>query len=259
MKIEVQPPTMVRPAVVELTAAGRVIATRMGVRYRANLEDALQLGAIIKKLKDTCNAGEYHPALEKIGISHQRASEYLRLHEGRIADPAIADADSIQSALEMLRKAKQAAAGNGTSASPQPPENPTAAGESEHEPGDDTGQEEQGEAQEEAVKLFDPTGGEDGSVPTPREEMKAVKAKIESFCRGLKKYVEANLPNDYWLRHNGVRDGALRKFQDGCGMLRSKKCAGVCPKCDRGKDPRGEECPYCHGTGRLPKLNLEST
>jgi hypothetical protein len=73
----------------------------------------------------------------------------------------------------------------------------------------------------------------------------------ESFCRGLMKYVELNLPSDPWLEDLNRREGALRKFQDGCTTLRSCKCTGPCPKCG------GKGCRTCHDTGRLPKLNFD--
>jgi hypothetical protein len=126
----------------------------------------------------------------------------------------------------------------------------------EREPGDDT--------ESEAAEAAPGTSGAQGCSPeparepTPEEEMKAANAKIESFCRALTKFVEENLPDDFWLRHCNTREGARRKFLDGCEMLRANKCVAVCPKCQKAKDPKGKTCPHCHGTGRLPRLNLET-
>jgi hypothetical protein len=126
----------------------------------------------------------------------------------------------------------------------------------EREPGDDT--------ESEAAEATPATSGAEGSAPgparepTPEEEMKAANARIESFCRALMKFVEENLPDDYWLRHCNTREGARRKFENGCELLRSCKCKAVCPKCDSGKDRKGKACPHCHGTGRLPRVQLES-
>jgi hypothetical protein len=127
-------------------------------------------------------------------------------------------------------------------------------GDGQERPGDDAGH---GEAPGGPVKLFDPARDEGGGPPTPEEEMKEVNGKIESFCRGLMKYVEENLPDDFRLRFGNAREGARRKVKDACEMLRSAKCAGLCPACKGGKDEGGKECPHCHGTRRLPKIKLE--
>lgn len=89
------------------------------------------------------------------------------------------------------------------------------------------------------------------------EEMMAANSAIESFCRGVMKYVNENLPEDAWLTVDNVREGAIRKFKDGCEMLRSKKCAAVCPICLGEKKQDGKKCRPCHGTGRVPKLQLD--
>jgi hypothetical protein len=92
----------------------------------------------------------------------------------------------------------------------------------------------------------------------PEDMMKRVNGEIESFCRGLMKYVEENLPRDHWLDVDNRREGAVRKFTDGCDMLRACKCSAVCPVCKGEKyDRDGKNCRPCHGTGRMPKLNLD--
>jgi hypothetical protein len=128
---------------------------------------------------------------------------------------------------------------------PQPPDHaPSAAARADpstgdREPGDDT----------EQIKR---------EQETPEQTLKRVNGEIESFCRGLKKYVDENLPQDHWLNNDNRREGAIRKFHDGCDALRSCKCSALCPVCKgetQGQD--GKKCRPCHGTGRMPKLNLD--
>jgi hypothetical protein len=108
MKQTEQPPALHRGAVTELVAAGRVIAARMNVRQRSDLEDALQLGAILTKLKEAWKeeVGLYTAGLEKMGISRQRAHEYLRLHEGHTSGTDVSSCEGIQSALEKIKAAE---------------------------------------------------------------------------------------------------------------------------------------------------------
>jgi hypothetical protein len=82
---------------------------------------------------------------------------------------------------------------------------------------------------------------------TVAEEMEAVNKSIESFCRGLMAYAEANLPNDPWLTYMGRSDSAMQKIKDACSALRTCKCVGECPKCV------GDGCPRCLNTGRVTR------
>jgi hypothetical protein len=89
---------------------------------------------------------------------------------------------------------------------------------------------------------------------TVEQEMQRTSAAIESFCRKVMALVEAEMPSDPWLDHEGKRTGALQKFTDGCGMLRLGKCTHVCPACQGTKtDDRGQRCGPCLGAGRMPK------
>ncbi len=92
---------------------------------------------------------------------------------------------------------------------------------------------------------------------TAEDQMKRVNSSIESFCRGLMKYVDETLPEDHWLTDMNRRAGAVRKFKDGCEMMRSAKCSATCPPCKGSGKEDGKKCRPCHGTGRLPKLNLD--
>ncbi len=92
---------------------------------------------------------------------------------------------------------------------------------------------------------------------TAEEEMKAVNTVIESFCRQFTAFVQEHLPDDPWLNDDGTREGALRKFDDGCSMLRRKKCVSLCPNCNGTKLDDGKKCRPCHGTGRVPKHKLD--
>lgn len=90
---------------------------------------------------------------------------------------------------------------------------------------------------------------------TMEEKIKGINSAIEHFCRGLMQFVDDNLPEDAWLAVDNVREGAIRKFRDGCEMLRAKKCVAVCPKCKG--EPSDTKCRPCHGTGRVPKHTMD--
>lgn len=99
--------------------------------------------------------------------------------------------------------------------------------------------------------------GDEPEEETSEGCMKRVNAEIESFCRKLMAFVDAELPTDLWLSDMNRREGAIRKFKDGCETLRSCKCSGICPRC-KGEGTDGKsKCKPCHGSGRLPKLNLD--
>jgi hypothetical protein len=101
---QTKPPAVVRGAVQELAASLRILVANIRISERAALEKAIHAGAVVKKMKDTCEAGEFLASLEKAGLSQQRASEYRRLYEADITGgPVISDCDSIQSALEKIR------------------------------------------------------------------------------------------------------------------------------------------------------------
>ncbi len=99
--------------------------------------------------------------------------------------------------------------------------------------------------------------GVEPAEETIEEEIKRVNGTIESFCRGVTKYVEENLPADIWLTDMNRREGVLRKFQDGCSTLRSCKCHAPCPRCQGTGTDAGKRCRPCLGSGRLPKLNYD--
>lgn len=82
--------------------------------------------------------------------------------------------------------------------------------------------------------------------PTLPEIIAEKNGELESFCRGLMKYVEENMPKDEWLDYMERGAGALQKFKDGCATIRSAKCKEVCPMC------KGERCKQCQKTGRVP-------
>jgi hypothetical protein len=88
---------------------------------------------------------------------------------------------------------------------------------------------------------------------TVQEQMDSNNSAIESFCRRLHTFVCENLPQDAWLNDDNTREGAIRKFEDGCSMLHRKKCTHLCPKCNGVKADVGKPCRPCHGTGRVPK------
>jgi hypothetical protein len=87
---------------------------------------------------------------------------------------------------------------------------------------------------------------EDVPDPTIEEIMTAKNSELESFCRGLMKYVEENIPENEWLDYMGRGEGARQKIKDACAAVRSAKCSHVCPMC------KGERCKKCEKTGRVP-------
>ena len=82
---------------------------------------------------------------------------------------------------------------------------------------------------------------------TMEQTIAAKNAAIESFCRRLMQFVEAEMPDDPWLDELNRKDAALQKFKDGCTTLRSAKCHADCPKCN------GDGCKKCLNTGRVTK------
>lgn len=94
----------------------------------------------------------------------------------------------------------------------------------------------------------DDAASEDESI---EDNIKRVNGQIESFCRGLMKYVEDNLPDDPWLRDQDRLEMARNKFKNGCDTLRSAKCFAACPLCN------SDGCDDCRGTGRVTKMKYE--
>jgi ParB-like nuclease domain len=103
------------------------------------------------------------------------------------------------------------------------------------------------------AKKADAAEAKPDAPETVEEEMQRTSAGIESFCRKVAALVEAEMPDDAWLQRDGRRDGALRKFKDGCEALRTAKCSHVCPVCNGTKTTAGGKCGPCLGTGRMPK------
>lgn len=92
---------------------------------------------------------------------------------------------------------------------------------------------------------------EDEPDPTIEEVIEETNRKIESFCRGVMKFVEDNMPEDKWLKDLGRGDTAVQKIRDACSTIRTAKCHCACPMC------KGEGCAKCHKTGRVPKYNYD--
>jgi hypothetical protein len=97
MKNEMDPPAIVKTSVSELIAAGKRLHDGLKRDERAALEKAIQLGAIIDNLKQTCAHGEYLPALAKIGVPQQRASEFRRL--AKVPTSVLSGCESLRDAL----------------------------------------------------------------------------------------------------------------------------------------------------------------
>jgi hypothetical protein len=92
---------------------------------------------------------------------------------------------------------------------------------------------------------------EDTEPATIDEAIKQRNSQLESFCRGLMKFVDDNLPKDEWLDYNNRRESAIQKFKDGCSTVRTAKCHSACPKCD------GKGCRDCQKVGRVPKWQYD--
>jgi hypothetical protein len=86
---------------------------------------------------------------------------------------------------------------------------------------------------------------------SPEAQRKAKNAEIEAFCRGLKAYIDENMPEDPWITQNGRGEQAKQKVTNACETLRSCKCSALCPRCN------GEGCPRCLDTGRVTRYVLE--
>jgi hypothetical protein len=89
-----------------------------------------------------------------------------------------------------------------------------------------------------------------GEEPTLAECCEADNKLIESFCRGLVKYFEDNVPHVFWAEDSGRIESALGSVRAACGTLRAAK-AVVCPACEGGQGKNGK-CGYCKATGYLP-------
>ncbi len=92
-----------------------------------------------------------------------------------------------------------------------------------------------------------------GEVPEPTIDavMKARNSAIESFCRKLLEFFDANCPDDEWLDHMGCKDGARTKVDQACKGLRTGKTTAACPRC------QGDGCKSCKSTGRVTRMALE--
>ncbi len=100
------PPAIVQTSVSELIAAGKALHNGLKRDERAALDKAVQLGAILNRLKESCGHGEYLPALEKMGIPRQRAWEYRRLAKCPTSD--ISSWASLRDALATIGNAPEA-------------------------------------------------------------------------------------------------------------------------------------------------------
>lgn len=128
-----EPIPIVRGAEQAVVAQLRIEVAGLRTNERNALERALRVGQLLQNYKVTCPAGDYYPALEKIGLSPQQANKYLRLHEWTTSPAGdVSDCDSIQSALEKMQLQKL----NRQGESPPADEDPAG-----REPGDDTEEE----------------------------------------------------------------------------------------------------------------------
>ncbi len=98
---------------------------------------------------------------------------------------------------------------------------------------------------------FDDGEEEEPKEVTLEDTIRLKNQAIESFCRGLMKFVNDNAPKDEWLSDLSRGESAIKKISDACTTFRSAKCHAACPLC------QGEGCPRCHQTGRVPKQNFE--
>lgn len=224
------------------------------------------LGKKLSELRDACEVDQWLPLLQKLGIpratAHRLIAKFKTPDKSGMSQSETSDTSEVED-----------------SQAPPTPEEPTEdeRGDAWEPPAEPAKQTSQAPATTGFVPSYAsngapaPTPGKppkttsapapptepQSPVPeTPADILKRVNRQIESFCRTLMKTAEDGLPDDYWLRHDNRREGALRKVKDACEALRSCKCSAVCPKCDEGK-VGNKPCVPCHGTGRLPKLNLD--
>ena len=240
------PPALTRSALTELIALGRQIAARMNLRERQNLEDALQLGQVLLKLKEDASHGSFEQALEKIHVSSQRASEYMRLAKSPV--PGICETTSINAALEKVREYE-------------------ARQKEEAQPAPTPAQlRDQLKAKQKAAAekaRADSGEKDDFGTPIPKRCLDAWKDP------GLREVREKLAIYDDMLRRDRLADVVIKreaaypfidpkKFTDGIGQamntleeclayLRDNMPAGVCPSC------AGKGCSHCLMSGLVPR------
>jgi hypothetical protein len=102
------PPAMVREDLEErdLIAQAKTLQSEIVQAERMNLKRARDLGFLLMRLKKA-NPRLYCKALEEIGVSTQRASEYVRIAKSRA--PGLLQCGSIREALQLIAQEKGSA------------------------------------------------------------------------------------------------------------------------------------------------------
>lgn len=86
--------------------------------------------------------------------------------------------------------------------------------------------------------------------PTIDDQIKEANRVLESWCRGLMKYLDT-LPADPWLNDLNRKETVAAKFRSICETVRSAKCSKACPKCE------GVGCSKCHNSGRVTPYAMQ--
>lgn len=101
MERSINPPGLVYEEhdIAGLISTGKMLNENIGDRTKKNLEDAIELGLVVNKLKEVCEHGQYLAALEQICLSHQRAGEFGRI--AKVPPAALSTCSSIKEAIRL--------------------------------------------------------------------------------------------------------------------------------------------------------------
>jgi hypothetical protein len=97
------PPAIVKhqEASAELKALAKTLRGRMAGRDRMNLDDAVQLGEVLVKLRTGCAHGAWIPLLAELGIHRRQAHRYIEVF--KCDSSHISNCNSIAEALEAAK------------------------------------------------------------------------------------------------------------------------------------------------------------
>lgn len=96
----INPPAIVHEAesIAELIAEYQALETDIAQAERQTLKQAIRQGKILLKIREKCSHGEWYPALQKLGVPHQRATE--RMEIARLPEEILASCTCIKDAID---------------------------------------------------------------------------------------------------------------------------------------------------------------
>ncbi len=96
---DLDPPAIVKPAAdfPAMLAEFTVIYSAYSHAEKANVQRAIELGKLLGQIRDAAPHGQWLATLERLGIAHQRASEFMRL--AKVPETGSLEAVSITQAI----------------------------------------------------------------------------------------------------------------------------------------------------------------